>query len=282
MFSPSGAVAVVMQGYQQRHPLPVPVGEQFLERGRRPGGMGRRVCREVASEQQQLAGCVRPGRGRSVPGDRRRRCRSTTALPHPRPPGGVGEPGEAATPGLAHPRGQHPRAHPHSRARPVNLAAWTPDPPGHRRRLAEVPDYIAGCVPLHELVHSQAPDRTVREVQTTDCCLNSYLVKEIINPRVAVDGLGGSLLPGCCHGRSFGRSRSTCQSRRGRSRLPLGTIRFALWLCGGELDGRGRYMVPPPLWLLRQGKNATRRTLRPCCHGLTTGHCRTLRPRQSP
>jgi len=165
---------------------------------------------------------------------------------------------------------------------PVNLAAWTPDLPGHRRRLAEVPDYIAGCVPLHELVHSQAPDRTVREVQTSDCCLNSYLVKEIINPQIAVDSLGRSLFPGCCHGRSFGRSPSTCQSRRGRSWLPLRTSRFALWLCGGGLDGRSRYLVPPPLWLLRQGKNAARRTLRPCYHGLTTSHCRTSRPKQSP
>jgi len=70
--------------HECRHPCsPAPALEQLPEHCRRPGVAGRRVGSEVAGEQQQPAQPRVLGRGRPSLSDRRRRCRSTTALPHP-------------------------------------------------------------------------------------------------------------------------------------------------------------------------------------------------------
>jgi len=45
-----------------------------------------------------------------------------------------------------------------------------------------VSNYICGCVPLDELMHSEPPDGAVGEVKTSHCRLDSYLVQEVIDP----------------------------------------------------------------------------------------------------
>jgi len=45
----------------------------------------------------------------------------------------------------------------------------------------EVLDDFWGLVTVHELVHGQAPDGAVRQVEAADCRLDSYLMQKVVN-----------------------------------------------------------------------------------------------------